>query len=93
MQMKKIDQTILDRAVASHFNKLNIANTITKLTGMAGVATFMTLAMLAEPGASIIQAYAVGVVFSALLVGFSLVVAGTTVTYKPLSQSDNVPRY
>lgn len=91
--MKKIDQAILDRAVQLHYKNLKLANTITKIAGVIGMGTFATLSFLATPGDPIIQAYAVGIFFSTLLLVFSLVAGEPLPVLKKIRNTDNVNKF
>jgi len=91
--MKKIDQAILDRAVQLHYKNLKLANTITKVAGALGMGTFSILSFLATPSDPIIQAYAVGIFFSTLLLVFSLVAGEPLPVLRKIRKSDNVNKF
>lgn len=91
--MKKINQDILDQAVQSHYKKLRLANTMTKVAGVVGMGTFTTLSFLAKVGDPIVQAYGVGIFFSTLILVFSLAVEQPLPTIRTIRKSDNVNKF
>jgi hypothetical protein len=95
--MKKIDQKIIDRAVESHYKKLKFANVFTQVAGVVGIATFTTLTIITEHPAygtnPVVHAYAVGVLFSALVFGFGLAAAAPAAPFKKIRPSDNINKF
>lgn len=95
--MKKINQQVLDRAVESHYKKLKFANVFTQVAGVLGIATFTTLTILTQHppyGTNpVVHAYAVGVLFSALVFGFGLAAAAPAAPYKKIRASDNIQKF
>lgn len=91
--MKKIDQSILDRAVQSHYRNLKLANTVTTVAGIVGMGTFAVLSFMSKEGDPIIQAYAVGIFFSTLLLVFSAVANQPLPILRTISKTDNIKRF
>lgn len=91
--MKKIDQAILDRAVQSHYQSLKTANTITKVAGALGMGTFAILSFMCKEGDPLVQAYAVGIFFSTLLLVFGLVAGEPLPVLRKISKSDNINKF
>lgn len=71
--MKKINQSVLDKAVEAHIKKQQTASIITITMGAVGLLFFFISSLMAEPGDSVQQAYGVGVVFSLLVAAFGII--------------------